>query len=419
MKGIAILTTFDSIDLQYSIASLVIDQLNLLVKHGYKPTLFAIEGFRDFGHVPKGVEVKAVIPRLTLTDYQLGVPKGKDFDVQVKVVTEALSEYLLNYSIVITHDVIFQTWFLPHNQAVRNIAKKYPHIKWIHWMHSAPSLRPQNLEYPHMLRFSGIPNSTYIAMNYADIELYADQYDIPVGNVAVVYNCRDVYKFFDMHPFSIELIEKYKLLDCDVMAVYPTRITSGKNPEEAIHLMAKIYESGKNATLVFCNSYSNAEAEKNYIAYLRKCGLQWGLPTDHLIFTSEEGKEWELGVPHKVVKDLMQISNLFFLPSKSEGCSLILLEAALTKNLIILNKTLPSLHEFGKEDALYIDCPSVRAGKQTNVQYHPNRDAHFKEWAGIIINQLEQNKSLNMFTRVKKKFNPDAIFRDMLEPLLK
>lgn len=417
MKKIGVFTVFDSIDPQYSIANLTIDQLKLLLKYNYKPTLFVVEGFKDFDAIPKGVEVKTVVPRLILTDYQLNIPKKPNFDHQVDVLTSILSEYFKEYNVIITQDVVFQTWFLPHNQAIRNIAEKHPHIKWLHWMHSAPTIRPKNLKYPHTLRFSGIPNSIYVAMNRTDIELYAQQYNVPTGNVRVVYNCRDIYKFFDMHPFSIKLIEKYKLLDTDVLVIYPTRMTSGKNPDIAIHLVAKINET-KNAKIVFCNSYSNAKEEKDYMELLRRQAEGWGLPRDHLIFTSEEDKKWELGVPSKVVRDLMWISNLFFLPSKSEGCSLILLEAALTKNLIVLNKTLPSLKEFGEADALYIDCPSIRAGKLTNVQYHPNRDAHLKEWAGIIINHLEQDRSLNMFRRIRQKFNPDWIMRNQLEPLL-
>lgn len=206
------------------------------------------------------------------------------------------------------------------------------------------------------------------------------------------------------------------------MGVYPTRMSSGKNPDVAIELFAhineKLYSVGKNAKLVFCNSYSNARNEKDYIQHLRDMAITWGLPKENLIFTSEEGKEWELGVPPQVVRDLLQISNVFFLPSKSEGCSLVLLEAALTKNLIILNGTLPSFKEFGGTDAFYIDADSVRAGQSTEVHYHPDRTAHLREWADKVIRELETNRSLNMFTRIKKKFNPEWVYKNQLQPLL-
>lgn len=424
MKKIGILTTFGNIDPQYSVANLVVDQLRMLVKYGYTPTLFVLEGFKNGlpELIPSEVIVRSTVPRVKLTDYQLGVPKGPDFDNQVKLLTEALSEELKDFDIIITHDIVFQTWFLVQNQAIRNIAEKYPNIKWIHWCHSAPQARPTKLEYPHTLRFSGMPNSTYIAMNYTDIELYAQQYDVPVGRVQVVYNCRDLIRFFGMHPLTEKLVEKYKLIDCDVMGVYPTRMSSGKNPDVAIELFAhinkKLYDVGKNAKLVFCNSYSNAQNEKDYMQHLRDMAITWGLPKENLIFTSEEGKEWELGVPPQVVRDLLQISNVFFLPSKSEGCSLVLLEAALTKNLIILNGTLPSFKEFGGTDAFYIDADSVRAGQSTEVHYHPDRTAHLREWADKVIRELETNRSLNMFTRIKKKFNPEWVYKNQLQPLL-
>lgn len=255
-------------------------------------------------------------------------------------------------------------------------------------------------------------------MNYADIELFAQMFNVPVGKVQVVYNCRDIYKFMGMNEFSIKLIEKYDLLSTDVLAIYPTRLSTGKNIEISIHLMAKIQELDRNAKLVICNSYSNAQSEKQYALQLKQQAKQWGLPEENLIITSMEGKEWELGVPYQTIKDLMSISNLFMLPSKSEGCSLILLEAALTKNLIVLNNLLPSLHEFGENDVIYIDCDAVRGGKMTNVQYNPSRDAHLKEKAQQVVERLDSNPALNMFIRIRKKFNPEWIYRNQLEPLI-
>ena len=417
MKSIAIFTTFVDFNPQYSLTGIVRDQINMLLKHGYKPVLFVVKGCKDLDSLPEGVEVRAIVPQMPLKDYQLGVQKQPTFDGQVEQATNALKDHFKDFDIVITHDIIFQTWFIPFNQAIRNIGKEYPNIKWLHWCHSAPSAHV-NAEYPHTLRFSGMTNSIYISMNYADIELFAKMFNVPMGNVQVVYNCRDIYGFFGMNDFSIKLIEKYDLLNTDVLTVYPTRLSTGKNIEISVHLMAKMQELGRNAKLVICNSYSNALSEKSYASQLKKMAKEWGLPEENLIITSMEGKEWELGVPHQTIKDLMSISNLFMLPSKSEGCSLILLEAALTKNLIVLNNLLPSLHEFGENDVVYIDCDMVRAGKQTTVNYHPSRDAHLKERANQILQVLDNNPALNMFLRIRKKFNPEWIYKNQLEPLL-
>jgi len=420
MKSVGIFTTFVDFNPQYSLTSIVRDQINMLLKHGYKPVLFVVTGCKDLESLPKEVEVRAVVPQVPLTDYQLGIPKQSTWEGQVDTITSALIDHFKDFDIIITHDIVFQTWFLVFNQAIRNIAEKYPNIKWLHWSHSAP--RPfsdlfspntaYKLEYPHTLRFSPMANSTYVGMNYADIELVAQQFNVPMGKVQVVYNCRDIYKFFDMHPFSIKLIEKYGLMDTDILMIYPTRLSTGKNIDMAAELVVQLQKLHKNAKLVICNSYSNAQQEKNYANQLKNRS------PSGIIITSMEGKEWEIGVPYQVIKDLMCISNVFFLPSKSEGCSLILLEAALTKNLIILNNLLPSLHEFGEQDAIYIDCDTVRGGKSINVNYHPTREAHMEEKAKLVIEKLDNNPSLNMFTRVRKKFNPEWIYKNQLEPLL-
>jgi hypothetical protein len=41
-----------------------------------------------------------------------------------------------------------------------------------------------------------------------------------------------------------------------------------------------------------------------------------------------------------------------------------------------------------------------------------------EEKAKLVIEKLENNPSLNMFTRVRKKFNPEWIYKNQLEPLL-
>ena len=71
MKKIGVLTTFYEWSKAYSLTSVVENQLLALVKHGYKPVLFVHDNFKDeeVEKVPKGVEIRKVIPRFNLVDY--------------------------------------------------------------------------------------------------------------------------------------------------------------------------------------------------------------------------------------------------------------------------------------------------------------------------------------------------------------
>ena len=87
------------------------------------------------------------------------------------------------------------------------------------------------------------------------------------------------------------------------------------------------------------------------------------MPQENLIFSSEMGSEWEDGVPHKVVYDMFKIGNLFILPSETETFSLITLEAAAYKNLLVLNEDLLVMKELVEDNALYIPSLQEQPGQ--------------------------------------------------------
>jgi len=184
--------------------------------------------------------------------------------------------------------------------------------------------------------------------------------------------------------------------------------------------------------LIICNSYSNAENEKKQICDLVDMGLGLGLAEKDLTFTSELTSQWcqsnnhdiQLGVPRKVILDLMRVSDVFILPSVSEACSVIMLEAGISKNLMVLNEDLYSLHEFGgqgvtqnsSDRAVYFSFGSIT---RPIVQYTPSEEAWFTDHAKVLINFLAQDKALQFFRQTRKRYTPDFVYASQLEPLLR
>ena len=142
---IGILTNFYQWDNAYSLTSVVKSQLEVLVKYGYEAVLFVHDNFKDEGDVPEGVEVRKVIPRFGLVDYSGNQSLEEGFDDQVKKTKQALEEHMQDIDVALTHDWIFQGWKLPYNVAMREASLK---CRWLHWVHSAPSGRPQNITHP-------------------------------------------------------------------------------------------------------------------------------------------------------------------------------------------------------------------------------------------------------------------------------
>ena len=169
----------------------------------------------------------------------------------------------------------------------------------------------------------------------------------------------------------------------------------------------------KKVKLIVCNAHANAEKDKELIKETLSFGAQKGLSANEIIFTSlESPPAWELGVSKEVVSQLFQLSNLFIFPSISENCSLVLLEAMLSKNLLVLNDSVVPMREFGKENALYFKF----GGLDEQVNYD-DKGKFCEDVAKIINAEMSTNKALKASTDLKKNFNYETVFTNQIEPL--
>lgn len=437
-KRVCLLTTFMDLPSGYGLVPVVLDQLKMLVKNGYKPALFTMEGFEkheDATRIPSGVEIKPFVPFQHLYHYFSG-KKVQEFDVeakgeyvqgkpfspktnfykQVKQIEEMLEPELAKYDVVITHDIVFQIAFLVHNQAIRNIADRNLKMKWLHWCHSAP--RFEEGKFPHSLRFSGMKNSLWVSPNDSMRPKFAEMYNIPLRQVKYVHHVFDLYRFMDMHPFSIQLIEKHNLLDCDVLCVWATRLDApaGKGYVKAVRTIAQMNKLC-NAKLVFLNSSSGSDKAKATIKILFKEALWWGMPEENLVFSSAEGGIWEGGVPSKVVRDMLWIGNLFILPSQSETFSLAMVEASACKNLLMLNEDLTVMKELAGDNALYGGYGSSWGG-ETITRHIDNPKIMFMNDAKMILAELQKSKPLMQQRRALHRFSDGYIWKHQMEQLI-
>ncbi|KKK55057.1 hypothetical protein LCGC14_3078410, partial [marine sediment metagenome] len=313
-------------------------------------------------------------------------------------------------------DMIFQGWFLPYCMAIHKIARESK-IKWFHWIHSVPSSRPHDLKHPHTLRYSLPPNSKLVYLNNHNLIKAAEAYGLFPKDVRIVHNPVDPRVFWNLHPLVDSLLKRYDILEADFLQVYPLstpRMVAGKGLHTLIDIFGAFKSMGKRAKLIVCNAHANDKREKQLIAETQGYALTKGLGASDVIFTSlEEVPTYEMGVPREVVSQLLQLSNIFIFPSISENCSLILLEAMLSKNLLILNESVQSMREFGKENALYFKF----GGMDEGIQYD-DKEKFISDVARIIVSEFEQNKSLKAANNAKQHHNYDYIFRTQIEPII-
>lgn len=414
---IGVLTTFSNMNPEFSLCSVVRQQLIPLVKYGYNPVLFTLSIFKDDELVPKGVEVRKILPQLILEPYS--TKNADNLEADVAKAKPAMEKYMTDIDVCLTHDIIFINSYLPYNIAMRQaIDGKLEHIKWLHWMHSGPSFA--NLDGSVWDNLFTLPkNSHLVYMNYTDALRAAEMYHVLPKEVRTIFNPADIRELYSFHPITRELIEAHDLMSPDYICVYPLSSTrmdkAGKQLSKVIWIMAELKKRGVTVKLVVPNAHANADKEKEKIEEMYQFGYSKGLERRDLIFTSlHNPPKWELGVPHKVVMDLFTLGNLFIFPSVSENCPLILLEAMASKNLLVLNQSFPAMKDFAGQNAMYFRFGSL----VDEPQYGHGEEKYYQDIAILIQSEMEQNKAVKAQTILRKRFNTDYIFKQQLEPAI-
>jgi hypothetical protein len=246
----------------------------------------------------------------------------------------------------------------------------------------------------------------------------AEMYGTFPDMVRVVHNPIDYRTVKWFHPAVKDVIERGKLMEADVVAVYPLSSTrmreGGKQLDKAIKIMGYLKtELGLNVKYVVCNAHANAEREKMAIQELLVMGEARGLkPMEDLIFTSLiTPPKFEGGFPHDAVLQLFMISDIFLFPSVSENCPLILLEAGLTKNLLVLNEDFTPMKDFVGPDALYFKFDSV----MTKTTHPRGEDVYYADAAKIINSELNRNLIWKSHKDIRNRFNLDYMLKHELE----
>ena len=416
---IGILTTFNDLRPEFSLAAVVSQQLTALYKHGYEPVLFVLETFQDTeGRVPGGVEVRRVLPRLILEPYSKA--DLSNFDSDVKKATVAMEENMQDIDVCLTHDIIFINSYLPYNQAMRNaMDTKLSHIKWLHWMHSGPSIRPTMDGSPYDNLYTLPKNSRLVYMNYTDAIRAAEMYGIWPKDVRTIFNPMDIRDLYNFNDLTRRLADFYDLLSPEILIVYPLSTTrmgdAGKQLSKVIWIAGHMKSLGRSVKLIVPNAHANAQKEKDAIEEMYSFAYTCGLERRDLVFTSLfEAPSLEHGVSHEVVRDLFTLGNVFIFPSVSENCPLILLEAMAAKNILVLNYSFPAMRDFAAENALYFRFGSL----VDSPQYPLGQDSYYKDVAKLTLSEFDNNAAIKAATRLRREFNVDYIFKRQLEPAI-
>lgn len=401
---VAVLTTFTGSDEAYSLVNVVRTHLEMMLAAGYDPTLLVASTWRTSEDFWSG-RMFRVVPTAH--------PDARAEDIAL-----ALGPILLDYNVVLCHDILFLSQHEQWAQAVRALAKELDKVAWVHFQHSRGDGQKGD---------SAPPRSWWAYPNQGDLDHVAHFNQADLNRVAFVPHVVD-YKYFDWPHLAVQIAEETGFFSADVSMLYPTRLDSGKQVDKLVRLAAGIKRAGKSVRLLVADAYATGERFQSEEGRLKKLAKAQGLSGDELVFLSERYEDCRYSTPRKVVKALFEMSNLFALPSNSETFSLIAQEAAMTGNLLVLNADFPPilpLYEkaltlpFGSvlhPDVQYFRHVKTADGKETKVlddQLFWDDQARL-----VVLPAMESQLNLQLRKQILRERWPSRVWAEHLEPLI-
>jgi len=314
MRRVAIFTTFSSYSEAYSLNRVVMNQIRMLVDHGYKPVVIVGQHFEPvFDYADPAVEIRR-IPDVPVFNE---VKCDATFDQDVGAIERELAKALEGVDVVLTHDIIYQPAAVKHLVASKRIAARRPDIRWMHWIHSATSpytlqeLRPLFVdEYANILR-EKFPNSFYIFFNHYSIPRIAKNFNVSDQDVKIVHHPTDIKAFYKIEDDSWDLIKRKKILTADIICTYPIRLDRGKQVEKVIKFISAFKRLDKSVRLIVADFHSTGGDKVTYRDECKKMATDWGMTEDELIWLSEQKSDWNVEVPYRNIADFFRLSNVF------------------------------------------------------------------------------------------------------------
>jgi hypothetical protein len=220
-----------------------------------------------------------------------------------------------------------------------------------------------------------------------------------------------------------DLIKEFKILEADVISVYPCRLDRGKQPEFNIKTMAAMKKLGRKVKMIIFDFHSTGGDKVTYRDELKQIGREWGLTEDELIFISEWRPETHYNVPRQMIMNMKKIADFHMHSSNTETYSLVCQESMVTRNFCVLNYHLPVMRDiYGSKNCLFEPFGStvnVLDGENGNTSLNISDEfLHFQNLANKILYFIENNPVINQWKFVRQNRSLDYVFRNELEPLL-
>jgi len=412
----AILTNFQEFNPGYSLTGLVADQILMLTRYGHEVDVFVSE--RYHGDELSGARLQPYIPFAHLKDYRT----KKDLTVEHAGTVSRMKDLMLEsapyYDMIWTHDLVFTGWNMPYALGIQEAVAhedRMPDLRWLHWIHSIPSM---GFDWWEIRRYGRFHKLVY--PNKTDALRVAENYRGELSCVEVIPHIKDIRSWGEFCQESWDFIDEFPLvLSADIVQVFPASVDRlhAKKVDDVILILSKLKQRGLSVCLVIANQWATGTQQKQDVDRFLKIARRNGLaPMEEVIFTSKwQEPKYDTGIPRRFLREIMQLSNLFIFPTQGESFGLVSPEVSLSSGaLMVLNKSLPMQMEVSGWTTLYFEF-----GSHCSQHHVESEENYFQGIADVIRYRMQRNESLLHRTFCRKAYNMDRLFVDVYLPIIR
>jgi glycosyltransferase involved in cell wall biosynthesis len=226
----------------------------------------------------------------------------------------------------------------------------------------------------------------------------ADLMKIDKSQIHVIPNGVDVGKFLKLEEQTLGYIKKLDLLQASPLLLLPVRITSRKNIELALQILAVLRNDLPSAQIVVTGPLGpHNSANLQYFEKLSALREELGLKNS-AHFLAELTNEY---IPDGVISDFYKLADALLFPSFEEGFGIPILEAGFAGIPIFCSDILP-LKKLGGVFVSY---------------FSPEEDPDIV--AKMMSEYFKKDKVFGLRASVREQFTWERIYAIKIAPLLK
>ncbi|MBW7883773.1 MAG: glycosyltransferase family 4 protein [Caldilineaceae bacterium] len=385
----------------------------LLVQMGYAVTVVAGRGERDV--LPAGVELLSIPamdtqhPEVLATSAELeqgSVPPA--FQPLKERLVHQLAAVLPGFDTIIVHNILTKHFNLPLTAALFDLFDAGLPGKTVAWCHDFTWTSPNSRAkvrpgYPWDFLRTYRPDLTYVTVSEERQRALAQLLGCPRDQVRVIYNGVDPTALLGLSAEGAALIHRLRLFDADLIMLMPVRVTTAKNVEFALQVVAALKHQGVRPLLVLTGPPDpHDEKSMGYYHTLQAQRAALGVEQEmRFVFESGPDPAAPHRIPASVVGDLYRVADLLFMPSHREGFGMPVLEAGLAGIPVVASRAVPAAVELAHDAALLLNADDA-----------PDRVAQ------QIRELVAADRGYRLRRRVRQRYTWDAIFEHDFKPLL-